>query len=124
LLLERHRGSQVPGRGENTIAFGTNRLAAIRDLLERDPVSLEIVRYLASHSEAADTARGVADWWIKRDLPSTVRALTKLVDHGVVCAYAVQDETLVFGYTKNTLLRQTLARHVLGWRPVPPLSRA
>lgn len=81
-------------------------------MLEREPVCLDIVRYLSQHNEAADTARGIADWWIHRDLPSTATALIQLERHGIVRSYVVQDATSVYGYTKNPLLRQTLHNYV------------
>ncbi len=97
---------------DSTIASAQNRAASIRDLLERDPVCLDIVQYLTVHSEAADTARGIAEWWIKRDLPATQDALSKLIECGVIRSHPVQDNTFVYAYTKNRTLRQTLARHV------------
>jgi len=83
---------------------------ALRDLLGRDPVSREIVQYLMRHNEAADTARGIAEWWINRDVPSTQRALQRLQECGVVQSYVVQRDTFVYAYTKRAVLRQSLAR--------------
>ena len=74
----------------------------------------EIVQYLMRHSEAADTARGIADWWIRRDVASMMKALLKLRECGVVQSYAVQDNTFVYAYTKNGVLRQVLARYLQG----------
>jgi hypothetical protein len=48
---------------------------AIRRILESDAVCHDIARYLVQHTEAADTARGIADWWINRDVSATERAL-------------------------------------------------
>jgi hypothetical protein len=87
---------------------------AIRDLLARDPICLEIVHYLSRNSEAADTARGIAEWWIKRNLASTQDALLKLQEFGVVQSFAVQDSTFVYAYTKNPILRQSIARQLRG----------
>jgi len=42
---------------------------ALRDLLGRDAVCREIVQYLMRHNEAADTARGIAEWWINGTSP-------------------------------------------------------
>lgn len=92
----------------------SGKATAIRDLLVRDPVCLEIVNYLSRHSEAADTARGIAEWWINRNLASTQEALLKLQDFGVVQSFAVQDNTFVYAYTKNPILRQSIARHLRG----------
>lgn len=74
----------------------------------------EIVQYLMRNNEAADTARGIAEWWIKRDVSSTSEALSKLQACGVVQSYAVQDTTFVYAYTKKAVLRQSLARFLQG----------
>jgi len=100
----------------------SGKAMAIRDLLARDPVCLEIVHYLARNSEAADTARGIAEWWIKRNLASTQDALLKLEEFGVVQSFAVQDSTFVYAYTKNPILRQSIA-HQLRGIPAPHPSR-
>jgi hypothetical protein len=83
---------------------------ALRDLLGRDQVCREIVQYLMRHNEAADTARGIAEWWINRDVPSTRQALQRLQECGVVQSYVVQGDTFVYAYTKRAVLRQSLAR--------------
>ncbi|PYM92505.1 MAG: hypothetical protein DME04_14965 [Candidatus Rokuibacteriota bacterium] len=92
----------------------SGKATAIRDLLAHDPVCLEIALYLARNSEAADTARGIAEWWIGRNLASTQEALLKLQACGVVQAFAVQDHTFVYAYTKNPNLRQSIARQLRG----------
>jgi len=85
---------------------------ALRDLLGRDAVCREIVQYLLRHNEAVDTARGIAEWWINRDVPSTRLALLKLQECGVVQSYIVQGETFVYAYTKLAVVRQSLARYL------------
>ena len=77
-------------------------------MLDRDQVCLDIVRYLLGNGEAADTARGIPEWWINRDAPRTAEALTRLQESGVVRPYLVQDATSVYGFTKNRLLRDAL----------------
>jgi hypothetical protein len=94
--------------------FDPGKATALRDLLARDPVCREIVQYLMRNSEAADTARGIAEWWIGRDVSSTREALSKLQACGVVQSYAVQDNTVVYAYTKRAVLRQSLARYLQG----------
>jgi len=96
----------------------SGRATAIRDLLARDLVCRDIVQYLTRNSEAADTARGIAEWWIGRDLASTQEALLKLQEYGVVQSYPVQDNTFVYVYAKNPILRQSLARYLQ--RPIAP----
>ena len=86
-------------------------LAAIRELLWNNPVCGEIVTYLSRHIHAVDTAPGIAEWWIKRDLGSTQEALVKLLRRGVVRSF-LQGLTPVYAYTKNPSLRQRLARYV------------
>ena len=90
----------------------------LRDLLAHDPVCRDIVQYLMQNNDAADTARGIAQWWIRRDVPATQDALTKLQELGVVRTHVVQDHTFVYAYTKRSVLRQSLARY-LGGAPVP-----
>ena len=84
------------------------RLGAIRELLARDPVCGEIVTYLSRHTQAMDTAPGIAEWWIHREVPPTEEALLKLLQHGVVRSFVV-GSARVYAYTKNPHLRQTLA---------------
>jgi hypothetical protein len=95
---------------------------ALRELLGRDTVCREIVQYLMHHNEAADTARGIAEWWINRDVPSTRQALTKLQACGIVQSFIVQGETFVYAYTKRAVVRQSLARY-LHDQVVPPAAK-
>ena len=97
---------------ERQITRTTGKLTTIRALLERDPVCREIVCYFVDHSEAADTARGIAEWWVHRAVTTTADALSKLVGLGVVCAYPVQDSSTNYSFTKNPLLRQSLRHYV------------
>ena len=90
------------------------RSKAIRELLDGDLVCRDIVRYLLHHSDAADTASGIAEWWIKRDVPRTADALTKLREQGVVRSHLVQDMTSVYTFTKDVRLREALRQCVDG----------
>jgi hypothetical protein len=90
----------------------------LRELLAYDPVCRDIVQYLMHNNDAADTARGIAHWWIRRDLAATQVALTKLQGWGVVQTHVVQDHTFVYAYTKRSVVRQSLARY-LGKAPAP-----
>jgi hypothetical protein len=94
--------------------FDPVKATVLGDLLARDPVCREIVQYLMRNNEAADTARGIAEWWIGRDVPSTREALSKLQACGVVQSHAVQGNTFVYAYTKKAVLRQSLARYLQG----------
>ena len=81
------------------------------------------MHYLTRNSEAADTARGIAEWWIRRDLASTQEALLKLQEYGVVQSYVVQDNMFVYAYAKNPILRQSLARYLRGLIAPHPMER-
>src|SRR5205823_14044839 len=93
-------------------APASGNLTALRELPDRDYVCLEIVRYLLGNGEAADTARGIAEWWINRDVSRTAEALSRLHELGVVRSHLVQDATSVYGFTKNRLLRNSLMQCV------------
>jgi len=98
------KGQGAPRRDiEPSVGF-----SALRDLLDEDPVCGEIVTYLSHHTEAMDTARGIAEWWIKREVRPTEDALQKLLRHGVVRSFVV-GATRVYAYTKDPLLRGKLS---------------
>lgn len=84
----------------------------LRDLLARDSVCRDIVEYLMQNNDAADTAREIAQWWIRRDVAATQEALMKLQEWGVVQTHVVQDHTFVYAYTKRAVLRQSLVRYL------------
>jgi hypothetical protein len=81
-------------------------------LLDGDNVCRDIVHYLVHHSEAADTASGIAAWWINRDVARTAEALMKLREQGIVRSHLVQDSTSVYRLTKSRPLRETLRQYV------------
>ena len=69
----------------------------------RDPASRaakRILSYLARHREAADTAQGIAAWWLSDAPPVTVAvaesALTQLVEQGLVERQALPDGTVIY----------------------------
>ena len=68
--------------------------------------------YLLRNSEAADTVGGIAEWWIKRDVARTARALTKLREQGIVRCHLVQEATSVYTLTKNRPIRERLRRYM------------
>jgi hypothetical protein len=92
-------------------------MTSLRDLLARDPVCRDIVQYLMRNTDATDTARGIAEWWIRRDLAATQDALMKLQACGVVQSHLVQDNLFVYAYTKRAVLRRSLARYLQATSP-------
>jgi hypothetical protein len=65
---------------------------------EAAEVAIEIVRYLSTHREAADTVGGAARWWLSRQ-PSQAtveRAMEMLVASGAVERHILPEGTVVF----------------------------
>jgi hypothetical protein len=91
-----------------------DRLAAIQRLLDSDPLCLQIVTYLTRNTEAADTAQGIAEWWIGADPRQTARALRVLLEHGVVRSISTPNTASVYAFTRDAALRKSLAGHVHG----------
>lgn len=91
-----------------------DRRAAIQRLLDNDPVCLRIVAYLTRNMEAADTAQGIAEWWIHVEPRLTARALRMLLDHGVVRSMSVPNATSVYAFTRDPSLRKSLGEYVQG----------
>lgn len=111
-MVQKRAGAPPTDEGSTPVARVNGKFTAIRALLDSEPLCREIVRYLAHHNDAADTARGIAEWWLNRGVPGTKDALSQLQALGVVCAYPVHDSIVVYGYTKNPLLRQSLRHYV------------
>lgn len=66
-----------------------------------DRLTAEITDYLAAHPEAADTAEGVAQWWVGRQrydrlMAAVEAALTRLVAQGVVSCREAADGTVYY----------------------------
>jgi len=111
-VLFSRRALKTDSYRRRAISRPYSRLTAIRELLEADEVCADIVRYFVDHTEAADTARGIAEWWIGRDVSQTAEALTRLQTHAVVRSYFVQEAASVYAFTKNPILRDTLRQYV------------
>src|SRR5262245_21605961 len=95
----------------------------IRELVDGDHVCRAIVQYFVRHSDAADTMRGIAEWWIKSEVSQTASALTKLPDYGVVPSHVIQEATSVYMLTKSRLAREALRRYVEESRSAVALER-
>jgi Fe2+ or Zn2+ uptake regulation protein len=60
-----------------------------------------IVGYLKQHPDAADTARGIGNWWLPAercdaDARLIQRALDRLVEQGRVTRHALVDGTILY----------------------------
>jgi hypothetical protein len=65
------------------------------------PLSKVILRYLDAHSDAADTAEGISQWWVARqryqDSKDAVeRALAELVQQNLVKRTTLADGTVIY----------------------------
>jgi hypothetical protein len=64
-------------------------------------LSKVILRYLDAHSDAADTAEGISQWWVARqryqDSKAAVeRALAELVQQNLVKRSTLADGTVIY----------------------------
>jgi hypothetical protein len=69
--------------------------------LERSEVAAAILQYLAEHEQAADTAAGIARWWMGRDngalsIDVVELALTDLVRAGLLEQRQLPDGTTIY----------------------------
>ena len=75
--------------------------ARMENYEELGTLSRVILRYLDAHSDAADTAEGISQWWVARqryeDSKAAVeRALTELVQHNLVKRSTLADGTVIY----------------------------
>jgi hypothetical protein len=64
-------------------------------------VACEIQRYLGAHPNAADTAEGIAQWWLskpgRRSSPAMIQvALNQLVSEGRINRSVLADGTVLY----------------------------
>jgi hypothetical protein len=82
-------------------------------LLERSPLCAQIVAFFLAHKSAMDTARGIAEWWIRQDLEMTQEALHYLVACGVVVVRTYAGINL-YSLTKNVRIQTKLQTYFDG----------
>jgi len=90
----------VFGLGEGV----TNSIATT---LHTDPLSEQIVLFLLENETAMDTARGIANWWVRRDELAVQAALDRLIACGVVTPHTFTSGIL-YGLTRNQTIRDWL----------------
>ena len=90
----------VSGLGEGV----TNSIATI---LSADPLSEHIVLFLPENETAMDTARGIANWWVRRDELAVQAALDRLIACGVITPHTFTSGIL-YGLTKSQEVRHQL----------------
>ncbi len=72
-----------------------------------DPLSREIVLFLLENETAMDTARGIANWWVRRDELAVQAALDRLIACGVITPHTFTSGIL-YGLTRNPQIRAWL----------------
>ncbi len=77
------------------------------------PLCREIVAFFLEHNHAMDTARGIADWWLRTDLPLVQEALDKLVACSVVIVHT-KGGKISYSFTQDAEL-QSVLREYYGW---------
>ena len=80
---------------------------SIATTLHADPLSEQIVLFLLENETAMDTARGIANWWVRRDELAVQAALDRLIACGVVTLHTFTSGIL-YGLTKNQEIRRQL----------------
>ena len=88
----------------------------IANILQGDPVSVNIARFLLQNRQAMDSARGIAAWWVGCDEIAVQSALDRLIACGVVNAHTFKSCTL-YGLTQNTETRSWLEAWINGYQP-------
>ena len=97
----------------------TNSITAT---LQADPLSKQIVLFLLENETAMDTARGIANWWVRRDELAVQAALDRLIACVVVTPHTFTSGIL-YGLTRNQNIRHWLrTTYGVAWKPIdgPP----
>jgi len=82
--------------------------AAIASILEADPLSCQIVRFLLDNESAMDSVKGIAAWWVHNDELAVRPSLHRLFACGAVEAHPLTSGTTVYGLTQNPEVRAWL----------------
>lgn len=80
-------------------------LATIQEI----PICRKIAVFLLRNSEAADTVRGIAEWWIQEDVQVTQMALDRLLEAGVVRVHSTGGMTF-YSLSEDRVVRRTLRK--------------
>src|SRR4030042_6772749 len=93
----------------NTVkTVSSPEFSAIAAILESDPLSCEIVRFLLDNESAMDSAKGIAAWGVHNDQLAVRPSLHRLFACGAVQAHPLSSGTTVYGLTQNPEVRAWL----------------
>ncbi len=73
-------------------------------MLEADRLCQQIVSFLLENETAMDNAKGIAAWWVRRDVIAVQAALDRLISCGVVTVHTFTSGIL-YGLTPNPEIR-------------------
>ena len=79
----------------------------IESTIAADPLCREIVLFLLANETAMDTARGIANWWVRRDELAVQAALDRLIACGVITPHTFTSGIL-YGLTRKKEIRDWL----------------
>jgi len=80
---------------------------SIATTLSADPLSEQIVLFLLENETAMDTARGIANWWVRHDELAVQAALDRLISCGVITPHTFTSGIL-YALTRNQTIREWL----------------
>jgi hypothetical protein len=80
---------------------------SIATTLNTDPLSEQIVLFLLENETAMDTARGIANWWVRHDELAVQAALDRLISCGVITPHTFTSGIL-YALTRNEKIRDWL----------------
>jgi hypothetical protein len=98
----------------------TPSAGALAAILQADPVSCEILRFLLENESAMDSAKGIAAWWVHRDELAVQPSLHRLFACGAILVHTLSSGSTLYGLTQDTEVRAWL-RNAFG---VPDDQRA
>lgn len=94
-------------------ALNPPSVAALAAILQADPVSCEILRFLLEHESAMDSAKGIAAWWVHRDELAVQPSLQRLFACGAILAHTLSSGLTLYGLNQDPEV-QTWLRNALG----------
>jgi|OpeIllAssembly_1097287.scaffolds.fasta_scaffold1000211_1 hypothetical protein len=99
---------------ESTVSTEENSpvIGAIVAVLDTDPLSRNIMRFLSENKRAMDTAKGIASWWVQQDEIAVLTSLQHLFACGAIRAYSLTSGATIYGLTENPEVRAWLQKRL------------
>ena len=68
---------------------------------EQEGIIQNLLSYLQKYPHAADSAQGIADWWVKKPLTEVLPALEFLVGRNVMEQLEIEDAVIYRGFREK-----------------------